>query len=51
MGRRVAPMQTLLPVVVQLTSQFVRAVRNGIFAQMPWKDILRSLRAATYASL
>lgn len=40
----------LLPVVDQLTPQFVRAIRNGTFAQTPWKDILRNRSAATYAN-
>lgn len=50
-GRRVASIQELLPAVVQLTSQFVRAVRNGILGQMRWNDVLRNLRAATAAYL
>jgi hypothetical protein len=50
-GRQVAPIQGFLPAVVQLTSQFVRAVRNGILGQMGWKAILRNLRAAMSAYL
>ena len=45
-GRRVAPVQKLLPVAVQLTAQFVRSVRNGIEARTPWRAILESLRMA-----
>jgi hypothetical protein len=40
-----------LPAVVQLTSQFVRAARNGTLARMPWKDIIRNVLVATYAHL
>ena len=39
-GRHVAPAQKLLPAALQLTAQFVRAVRNGILGQLRVKDVL-----------
>jgi hypothetical protein len=50
-GRHVAPAQRLLPAVIQLTAQFVRAVRNGILGQVCLKDVLGSLRMAMFAYL
>jgi hypothetical protein len=48
-GRHVAPAQRLLPAVIQLTAQFVRAVRNGILGQLALRDVLGSLRMAMFA--
>ena len=50
-GRHVAPAQSLLPAVIQLTAQFVRAVRNGILGQLALRDVLGSLRMAMFAYL
>ena len=50
-GRHVAPAQRLLPAVIQLTAQFVRAARNGILGQLALKDVLGSLRMAMFAYL
>ena len=50
-GRHVAPAQRLLPAVIQLTAQFVRAVRNGILGQLRLRDVLGSLRMAMSAYL
>lgn len=50
-GRHVAPTQKLLPSIIQLTAQFVRAVRNGILGQMTLRDVLGSLRMAMFAYL
>jgi hypothetical protein len=41
----------MLHAVVQWTSHFVRAVRNGILGQLALKDVLGSLRMAMYAYL
>ena len=50
-GRHVAPAQRLLPAVIQLTAQFVRAVRNGILGQLRLTDVLGSVRMAMSAYL
>lgn len=50
-GRHVAPAQRLLPAVIQLTAQFVRAVRNGILGQLAMRDVLGNSRMAMFACL
>ncbi len=50
-GRRVAPVQRLLPVAVQLTAQYIRSIRNGILVGMRWIAALRHLRDAMIAYL
>jgi len=50
-GRHFAPAQRLLPAVIQLTAQFVRAVRNGILGQLRLRDVLGSLRMTMFAYL
>ena len=50
-GRHVAPAQKLLPAMIQLTAQFVGAVRNGILGQLRLRDVLGSLRMAMLAYL
>ena len=50
-GRHVAPAQRLLPAVIQLPAQFVRAVRNGILGQTRLRDGLGSLRMAMFACI
>ena len=50
-GRKIAAAHKLLPTVVQLTAQFIRALRNGILMEMPWTPALELLRAATKSYL
>ena len=50
-GRRVALIQSMLPKVVQLTAQFIRALRNGITVGMRWLAAVEILRGAMKAYL
>ena len=50
-GRKVAAVQKLLPVAVQMTAQFIRSLRNGILSGMRWTWALELLRASTKAYL
>ena len=45
-GRRVALIQSMLPKVVQLSAQFIRALRNGITVGMRWLAAVEILRGA-----
>lgn len=45
-GRAVAKFHEKLPAVVQQTSQFVRALRNGILTSISWADSLDLFRRA-----
>ncbi len=51
LGRKVAAVQKLLPVAVQMTAQFIRSLRNGILSGMRWASALELLRASTKAYL
>ena len=51
LGRSVAAIQKFLPVAIQLTAQFIRTLRNGIFLGMRWARALELLRAATKSYL
>lgn len=51
LGRKVAAVHKLLPAVVQLTAQFIRALRNAILAGRRWTAALGLLRAATKSYL
>jgi len=51
LGRKVAAVQKLLPVAVQMTAQFLRSLRNGILSGMRWASALELLRASTKAYL
>ncbi len=50
-GRKVAAVHKFLPAVVQLTAQFIRALRNGILTRMRWAHALELLLAATKSYL
>lgn len=50
-GGRVPAIQFKLPAIVQMTAQFIRALRNGILAKMRWCAALELLRAATKSYL
>lgn len=50
-GAKVAFIQSLMPVAVQLTAQFIRALRNGIMVGMRWLAAVKLLRAAMKAYL
>jgi hypothetical protein len=50
-GKKVAGVQRRLPAVVQLTAQYVRAVRNGILNGTRWFRALAQLHAATKSYL
>jgi len=50
-GRKVAEVQRRLPAVVQLTAQYIRAVRNGILNGTRWIRALAQLHAATKSYL
>lgn len=45
-GRKVAYIQRLMPVAVQLTAQLIRALRNGIIVGMRWLAAVGQLRVA-----
>jgi hypothetical protein len=47
----IPPAQRVLPAVIQLTAQFVRAVRNGILGELALRDVLGGLRMAMLAYL
>lgn len=51
LGRKVAAVQKLLPVAVQMTAQFIRSLRNGILSEMRWLNALELLRTSTKAYL
>lgn len=51
LGRKVAAVQKLLQVAVQMTAQFIRSLRNGILSEMRWLNALELLRASTKAYL
>ena len=51
LGRKVAAVQKLLPVAVQMTAQFIRSLRSGILSEMRWLNALELLRASTRAYL
>lgn len=50
-GKKVAFIQSLMPIAVQLTAQFIRALRNGIVVGMRWLAAVEILRTATKAYL
>jgi hypothetical protein len=50
-GRKIPAVHKLLPIVVQLTAQFIRTLRNGILMGMRWARALELLRAATKSYL
>ena len=50
-GAKVAFIQSLMPVAVQLTAQFIRTLRNGIMVGMRWLAAVKLLRAAMKAYL
>jgi hypothetical protein len=50
-GRTVASLHSQLPAVVQLTVQFIRTLRNGILAKLPWRAALVLLRPTMMAYL
>jgi hypothetical protein len=51
LGRKVAAVQKLLPVAVQMTAQFIRTLRNGILLGTGWARALALLRASTKSYL
>lgn len=51
LNRTVHPIQRLLPVVVQLTLQFIRTLRNGIWAKARWRTVLPRFAAMLSAYL
>ena len=50
-GKKVAYIQRLMPVAVQLTAQLIRALRNGIIVGMRWLAAVGQLRVAMKAYL
>lgn len=50
-GRSVAAVHKFLPTIVQLTAQYIRTVRNGIWTGMRWTRALELLRASTKSYL
>ena len=50
-GRTVARFQEKLPAIVQLTAQFIRALRNGIIRALRWTAALSHFRIAMKAYL
>jgi hypothetical protein len=50
-GFRLHPLSCKLPAIVQLSLQFIRAVRNYIIANAPLKSVLNRFRAMLYAYL
>jgi len=50
-GGKVAFIQSLMPVAVQLIALFIRALRNGIIVGMRWLAAVEILRGAMKAYL
>jgi hypothetical protein len=50
-GKSVAAVQELLPSIVQMTAQYIRTLRNGIFKGMRWLRAVELLRISTKAYL
>jgi len=50
-GGKVAFIHSLMPIAVQLTAQFIRALRNGIIVGMRWLAAVEILRGAMKAYL
>lgn len=49
--RTVHPLQLKLPKIVQLTAQFIRTLRNGIWSKARWLKVLPLFRASSIAYL
>lgn len=51
MDRSVHPIQWKLPAIVQLTAQFIRTLRNGIWSKARWLKVLPHFQASLSAYL